>query len=511
MGFARFVDRLRLGRFERRILVAIVLVVVFSLFGALGFGYVVVHDAFRMGVNDEVRDALREGVVARRAHLVTLRELTERTADWLAHDARLIAAIDAGDRDAARSVVASALASHSSIGRVAVLVGEEDDPFVEVERARPAEPVRDLSRTRPIPASTDAEVEVVLFEPERTFTGFQRAGETAEFLSRLEARGDYVSNVYVAVYTGVVLVISFCSMIAGLVLSRRVTRHLRTLTEATRAVGRGELDVQIPIRSVDEIGDLTHAFNTMVRDLATSRSRIEALQRIGAWQDFARRLAHEIKNPLTPIQLAGQELASSYRGDDPAFRKKLDDARSIIEEEVATLRRLVAEFSNFARLPVARLERGDVLDVVREIERSIPAMLEDVIPNGTRRPSVEFELPDSPLPARLDAMMFRRALDNVVRNAVQAVASHSSGSRVRVRVTRVDHEAEIRVDDDGPGIAAADRDRVFDPYFTTKSEGTGLGLPIVMKVVFEHGGSIGIVDGELGGACIRLLVPLDAD
>jgi two-component system nitrogen regulation sensor histidine kinase NtrY len=504
---------MRTSRFERRILAAILIVVIGSLLGALGFGYVAVHDAFRMGVNGSVRSALDEGVSARRAHLVALRELTERTADWLANDMRIHEAIAASDSRAAESVVAQAIATHPSIGRVTIFVGDSEQPFAERTReVGGGAAMRPLSRTRPIAGAREpSEVEVVLYEPESTFASFARAGETAELVRRLEARRTYVSNAYVGVYTGFVLSISFAALLLGVVLSRRVTRNIGSLAAATREVGRGDLAVEVPVRSDDEIGELTRSFNTMVRDLRASRVRIEALQRIGAWQDFARRLAHEIKNPLTPIQLAGQELASSYRGDDPAYRKKLDEARSIIEEEVATLRRLVTEFSNFARLPRVELAPADLGEVARDFERSLPGLVEDSCPDPAKRPRVDVHIVSGAIPVRLDAMMFRRALDNLVRNAVQAVRDREGGGHVSVTIERVGSDGVLEISDDGPGIPEADRERIFDPYYTTKHDGTGLGLPIVMKVVLEHGGRIELEPSPAGGACFRVVIPLSRD
>ncbi|MBC7174329.1 MAG: two-component sensor histidine kinase, partial [Polyangiaceae bacterium] len=231
---------------------------------------------------------------------------------------------------------------------------------------------------------------------------------------------------------------------------------------------------------------------------------------IGAWQDFARRLAHEIKNPLTPIQLAAQEIKSGYKGDDAAYRLKLEDATSMIEEEVATLRRLVGEFSAFARLPTARLEAADLGEFLRDVERGIPAMLEDLEVKGLSKVDIRFIYPRAALPARLDAMMLRRGIDNLVRNAAQAAATEHSegGAEVVIEAKRVGDDAVIEVRDNGPGVPVEDMERIFDPYYTTKHEGTGLGLPIVKKVVLEHGGAVECAQTERGGALFFVRLPL---
>jgi nitrogen fixation/metabolism regulation signal transduction histidine kinase len=291
------------------------------------------------------------------------------------------------------------------------------------------------------------------------------------------------------------------------VLSRRVTRRVTQLAAATRRLGAGDLAVQVPVDVNDEIGELTREFNTMVRDLRESRSRIEYLQRIGAWQEFARRLAHEIKNPLTPIQLAIQELDRSYRGDDGAFTKRLRDARTIIEEEVAALRRLTTEFSAFAKLPEAVLAQADLNDFLRDASRSLEGTVK--LPDETG-PEAEltFELCVEPLPVRIDAMMLKRCLDNLVRNAAQALEREPGEHRVVIRSRRAQDRAVLEVHDNGPGIPETQRQRIFDPYFTTKVEGTGLGLPIVKKVVLEHTGEVSCEASPLGGALFKIELPL---
>ena len=252
------------------------------------------------------------------------------------------------------------------------------------------------------------------------------------------------------------------------------------------------------------------AFNEMVHDLRDSRTRIEYLRRIGAWQDFARRLAHEIKNPLTPIQLAAQEMAETYEGEDEVFQKKLQQARAIIEEEVATLRRLVGEFSAFAKLPRADLSPSDLCELMHSIENSIPAVLEDVGHGAAAPVDVRLSCATEPIRVRMDPMMLKRGIDNIVRNAIQAVygAHPTGGGRVRVHAYQRKGSGFVEIRDNGPGIAEENWERVFDPYYTTKAEGTGLGLAIVKKVVLEHGGQVRLDRAPEGGARFRLELPL---
>jgi nitrogen fixation/metabolism regulation signal transduction histidine kinase len=255
----------------------------------------------------------------------------------------------------------------------------------------------------------------------------------------------------------------------------------------------------------------------MLGEVESSRARIEYLQRIGAWQEMARRLAHEIKNPLTPIQLAVQEIQRRYAGSDQAYEKLLDTTREIVEDEVGTLRRLVSEFSDFARLPQASLEEEDLAEFLRE--QAARLSLIDHAVDGARADeeadsgagaqiALEFEVPEDAANVYLDRQMFARALINLTRNAQQAleIAGKVPG-RIVVRLSRHGDFWVLDIDDDGPGIPPEMRQSVFDPYVTTKTYGTGLGLAIVKKIIVEHAGTISAETSPLGGARIRLRLP----
>src|SRR5690606_32219499 len=180
---------------------------------------------------------------------------------------------------------------------------------------------------------------------------------------------------------------------------RRVTDRVRALVHATRRVGAGDLTVRVPVQSDDEVAELSQSFNDMVRDIADSRARVEYLQRIGGWQEFARRLAHEIKNPLTPIQLAAQEMRDSYDGEDERYRARLEDATAIIQEEVATLRRLVSELTDCTRLPKVQGEPADLRAFLLEIARAVPPLLVDL--GAKDAVHVDVAIPESSIPVVL--------------------------------------------------------------------------------------------------------------
>jgi len=502
-----------MNRFERKILFAIGLSVFLTLGGVIFLGREALREVYQVGVNERFGEELVRGVEARRGQLMALRSSTEQAAD------------------AVQWAVEAELAKKQGARRLQSLVEELLDRYGFVREIRVSDPRGDViaSTTKPPSASDprmrqtdrrrvatigerDFEISVRVVVPEIYFERLQQAGQVAEVYSRLQRQSASVSDVYVWVFGVLVFFVIVAAFLIGAIVSRRVTKRVAALADASRRVGAGDLTVSLPTSATDEITELTEAFNDMVRDLRDSRTRIEYLQRIGAWQDFARRLAHEIKNPLTPIQLAAQELDETYSGGDEDYREKLIHARAIIEEEVATLRRLVGEFSAFAKLPRADLSPSDLNEVVHAIEASVPAMLEDV--GGEAPAPVEVRVKDAtqPIHVRMDPMMLKRGMDNLVRNAIQSVyESHPDGGGVVVvEAFQRGGRGFIEVRDNGSGIAEENWDRVFDPYYTTKSEGTGLGLAIVKKVVLEHAGEVRLDRAPEGGARFTIELPLKA-
>ncbi len=322
-------------------------------------------------------------------------------------------------------------------------------------------------------------------------------------------------------FAALLCVTMLLTVVLGTLLARGVTRRINRLAAAINLVAEGDLSVRVPVTGSDELTDLARTFNRMLGEMAQSRARIEYLQRIGAWQEMAKRLAHEIKNPLTPIQLAVQECHRKYGGGDTKYRALLDTTLEIVEEEVGTLRRLVGNFSNFARLPQADLAENDLSDFLRECSEQL-AHLEDAS-LGTDSPdaepivapnvSISWRFPEEPLRASIDRQMLRRVIINLVRNAVQAIRdAKKAGEGVIGNVVVSAHAeaggAAIEVEDDGPGIPDDAVGRVFDPYFTTKADGTGLGLAIVKKIVVEHNGAIDAGRSPaLGGARFVVHLP----
>jgi len=280
----------------------------------------------------------------------------------------------------------------------------------------------------------------------------------------------------------------------GLWLSRRITAPLSTLVEATEQVASGKWQHRINIKQRDEIGELAAAFNHMVENLDSQQQQVIALEKMAAWREIARVLAHEIKNPLTPIQLMAQQMRDEYRGDDEKYRQTLEESNRIINEEVQNLRQLVREFSDFARMPELHLQAGQINDLLQEVSRLyVHAPL--TLSCNDNLPQVNF-----------DWDYLRRALVNLLDNAVDTVRD---GGAIQLSSHALDDSSiEIVVADTGKGIAPENLNRIFEPYFSTKKSGMGLGLPIVKRIVEQHGGSMSVESAFGRGA--RFVMRLSA-
>ncbi len=289
-------------------------------------------------------------------------------------------------------------------------------------------------------------------------------------------------------------------VLVGLFVARRTARDLDLLVEGSLAASRGDLDHRVPVRSKDEVGAVASAFNFMMEDLKTSKEKLVIAERIAAWQEIARRLAHEIKNPLTPIQMAMDTLRKSWKKQHPSFDEILEESTRTVLEEADRLKKIVAEFSDFARMPKPELSRVDL----NEIVRSALSLYQGAV-------KVESKLAKDLPELDGDKGQLTQVLLNLVENARDAIGTREDG-RIVVSTRKGDSNdrALLIVEDNGPGVPTELKDKVFAPYFTTKHAkgGTGLGLAIVHRIVSDHGGRIMITDAPEHGARFSIELPL---
>ena len=293
-------------------------------------------------------------------------------------------------------------------------------------------------------------------------------------------------------------------VLIGTFVARRVTRDLDVLVKGSMAAARGDLEYRVPVRAQDEVGAVAHSFNFMMEDLKVSKERLVIAERIAAWQEIARRLAHEIKNPLTPIQMAMDTLRKTWRTKHPSFDEILEESTTTVLQEADRLKRIVSEFSDFARMP--KPEFG-------------PVSLNEVIENGLAlyqgTDAVDVQLGDLPK-IEADRGQLQQVLLNLVENARDAVAQRvaKGGGPGKILVSTALRKDRIEwvVQDNGIGVPADVREKVFAPYFSTKLSqgGTGLGLAIVHRIISDHGGRISLSDVAGGGARFSIELPMRA-
>jgi signal transduction histidine kinase len=298
---------------------------------------------------------------------------------------------------------------------------------------------------------------------------------------------------------------TFTAVFLALLLAPRVARPILRVAEAANQIAKGDRTVRIDARAGGETGRLVFAFNHMTAALEAADKRARRAERIAAWRDIARQMAHEIKNPLTPIQMAVEMLRKARERQLPDFDQLFDEETRIVLEEVARLRRLVENFSRFARSPRPRLEAVSVRDIVAHV----------VGLHVGGATEVTGEADPDPGAIRADREQLTQVLVNLVKNAAQAAEERAQkqpgGDPAAVHVAASptgDGRVRITVDDNGPGIDPAVMMRLFEPYVTTKQGqgGTGLGLAIAYKIVHEHGGTI-TADSSPNGTRFEIVLP----
>jgi signal transduction histidine kinase len=291
------------------------------------------------------------------------------------------------------------------------------------------------------------------------------------------------------------------ALLVGVGFSRRLTEPLRALASAAPevALGAGPVAVAVPTRR-DETRELTLAFNAMAQDLLASRERALRAERLAAWRDAARQIAHEIKNPLFPIQMSVETVLKAWERKHERFDGILRTSVETTLHEVARIQRIVTEFSKFAQFPEPRMAPLDLRDIVAQVAQLYA-------PAAAPNQSLEVPRADSPIWVDGDAQQLEQVVGNLVANALAATLA---GGRVKVELNCRAGWVDLEVHDNGPGVPADKRDAVFEPDFTTKAHGTGLGLAIALRIATAHAGTLTVTDSALGGARFVFSLPTRA-
>ena len=299
--------------------------------------------------------------------------------------------------------------------------------------------------------------------------------------------------------------VSLAAILIGLLVSwwvsRRITRPVEELANGARDVAAGHWNAHIDVQGNDEIGQLAGAFNDMTRTLVAQKEKLVQTERVAAWRELARRLAHELRNPLFPLQITVENLQRARQLGPEQFQEVFAEATATLKAELANLNSIVGRFSDFSKMPAPHLTPVNVNETLRNAVRLFEAQF-----NAVGRPSIttEYFLNESLPEIDADPDLLHRAFQNLVLNALDAMPA---GGTLSLRTSDGGDTVRIEVSDTGKGLTPEECSRLFTPYYTTKLQGTGLGLAIVQSVISDHHGTISVSSEEGRGATFRIDLP----
>jgi signal transduction histidine kinase len=295
------------------------------------------------------------------------------------------------------------------------------------------------------------------------------------------------------------VVVAVTGILMAIVLSwwatARITRPVQLLAESAGRVAAGNWGATVEVASTDEIGQLARAFNRMTHELVEQRERLVQAERVAAWRELARRLAHELKNTLFPLQITVENMQRARDGYPEQFDEVFREGTSTLLAELSNLKQIIGRFSDFAKMPAPEMQPVNLNELVGNTMRLFEAQLA----KADIRAAVQL---DPRLAAvRADAEQMTRVLRNLVLNAVDAMPQ---GGALTVRTAALGTGARLEVSDTGQGLTPEECERLFTPYYTTKTHGTGLGLAIVQSVVSDHKGRIAVESEKGKGTTFRI-------
>jgi signal transduction histidine kinase len=295
---------------------------------------------------------------------------------------------------------------------------------------------------------------------------------------------------------GIVLAILLSSWAAA-----RVTRPVEQLARAAQDVAAGHWDTRVEVQGSDEVGRLAESFNRMTTELLAQRERLVQTERVAAWRELARRLAHELKNPLFPLQLTVENLMCARTQSPEQFEEVFRESSTTLLAEIANLKTIVGRFSEFSKMPNPQLQPVQVNEILRGVVKLFQAQLQAP---GREPIACKLELDENLGTIAADPDLLHRALSNLVLNAMDALPK---GGTLTLRTRRIDGKVMIEVSDTGTGMTREECERIFTPYYTSKQYGTGLGLAIVQSVVSDHRGRISVQSEPGRGATFVIELP----
>jgi two-component system, NtrC family, nitrogen regulation sensor histidine kinase NtrY len=299
---------------------------------------------------------------------------------------------------------------------------------------------------------------------------------------------------------GIVLAILLSSWTAA-----RAARPVVELARAAREVAAGNWNTKVVVSGNDEMAELATSFNRMTAELLTQKERLVQAERVAAWRELARRLAHELKNPLFPLQLTVENLVRARQQSPEQFDEVFRESSATLLSELANLKGIVGRFSEFSKMPHPELQPVRVNELVRGVAQLFRAQLQAP---GRAAITCKLEFDEGLAPIAADAELLHRAISNLVLNAMDAMPE---GGTLTLRTRGNDGKVIIEVSNTGSGLTPEECERIFTPYYTSKQHGTGLGLAIVQSVVSDHGGRISVHSEPGRGTTFLLELPRDGN
>ena len=294
----------------------------------------------------------------------------------------------------------------------------------------------------------------------------------------------------------------FIGVVVSGIVTARFSRPIKTLAQAATEIGHGNWDVRVETSGKDEIGKLAVAFNQMTEELMGQRERLVQSERVAAWRELARRLAHELKNPLFPLQITVENLLRARQNTPQEFEEVFQESTATLLAEIANLKTIIGRFSDFSKMPAPQIQAVDL----NELVRSVAQLFQGQFSRDPGRIQPRLQLGDVPT-VSADPVLLRRVIENLVLNAIDAMPQ---GGTLTFRTMSAHDErfAVFELADTGAGLTAEECERLFTPYYTTKQHGTGLGLAIAQSVISDHKGRITVSSKKEQGTTFHVELPV---
>jgi two-component system nitrogen regulation sensor histidine kinase NtrY len=312
---------------------------------------------------------------------------------------------------------------------------------------------------------------------------------------------------FMALFSAIAILLLLVSIIVGIIFANWILKPVNKLIVASKNVGSGDYDSHIISKKFNNEWDtLITTFNNMISKLEQQKQQLIISNKQNAWRDIARKIAHEIKNPLTPIQLSAERLKNRYRKEITTSPEVFDSCVDTIIRQVTCIGNLVKEFSDFARMPAPNMGNADIIKLLKEVIFMQENAHADIIFHQSYCTS-EFVFP-------FDQSQINQVILNILQNGINAISENNTSDsnntigNINLKFYIKNNRIHVCVEDDGPGFSEVAMERAMEPYYTTREAGNGLGLAIVYKIINDHGGDIYLGKSEaLGGAKVEIVLP----